>query len=108
MIAGCTAIAGDFVDNDPDQGGQSFNPGCAPGLTYNKLASYEDQYVSALAGATPAIWGFHPYFAVNCEQSASVTTFEDNLPTPSGQVWFTEVAAWECIKGKSTARGVTQ
>jgi hypothetical protein len=106
--AGCTAIAGDFVDNDPDQGGQPFNPGCAPGLTYNALASYEDQYVSALAGATPAIWGFHPYFAVNCEQSASVTTFEDNLPTPSGQVWFTEVAAWECIKGKSTARGVTQ
>jgi hypothetical protein len=106
--AGCTAIAGDFVDNDPDQGGQSFNPGCTPGLTYNALANYEGQYVSALGGATPAIWGFHPYFAVNCEQSASVTTFEDNLPTPSGQVWFTEVAAWECIKGKASARGVTQ
>jgi hypothetical protein len=106
--AGCTAIAGDFVDNDPDQGGQSFNPGCAAGLTYNALASYEDQYVSALAGATPAVWGFHPYFAVNCEQSASVTTFEDNLPAAPAQVWFTEVAAWECIKGKSTARGVAQ
>ena len=106
--AGCTAIAGDFVDNDPDQGGQSFNPGCTPGLTYNALANYEEGYVTALAGATPAIWGFHPYFAVNCEQSASVTTFEDNLPASPAQVWFTEVAAWECIKGKSTARGVAQ
>lgn len=105
---GCTAIAGDFVDNDPDQGSQSFAPGCAANLTYNNLATYERQYVTALGTARPAIWGFHPYFAVNCEQSTSVTTFEDNLPSPSGEVWFTEVGAWECVKGQSPPRGVAR
>ena len=103
----CTAIAGDLVDNDPDQGSQSFEPGCAPGLTYTHLASYETAYVAALGAARPAIWGFHPYFAVNCEQSASVTTFEQNLPAPAGQVWFTEVGAWECVRGQPP-RGPTQ
>jgi hypothetical protein len=103
----CTAIAGDFVDNDPDQGPQSFNPGCTGSLTYaTHLVPYEAAYVAALAGAQPAIWGFHPYYAVNCEQSASVTAFEANLDDPGAQVWFTEVAAWECItKGASSPRG---
>ena len=105
---GCTAIAGDLVDNDPDQGSQSFAPGCAAGLTYNALAQYEDSYVSALGSARPAIWGLHPYFAVNCEQPASVTTFEAHLPAPAGQVWFTEVGAWECVRGQSPPRGPTQ
>ena len=106
---GCTAIAGDLVDNDPDQGTQSFEPGCAAGLTYNRLlAPYEDAYVTALGAARPAIWGFHPYFAVNCEQSTSVTTFEAHLPNPAGQVWFTEVGAWECVRGQTPPRGVTQ
>ena len=104
----CTAIAGDLVDNDPDQGSQSFEPGCANGLTYTHLASYETAYVAALGAARPAIWGFHPYFAVNCEQSTSVTTFEQNLPSPAGAVWFTEVGAWECVRGQSPARGATQ
>jgi hypothetical protein len=110
---GCTAIAGDIVDNDPDQGGQAFDPGCDPGLTWvNHLAPYEAQYVAALVGAQPAIWGFHPYYAVNCEQSASVTTFEAGLPPPAAgapppQVWFTEVAAWECVKGQTNPRGST-
>lgn len=109
--AGCTAIAGDFVDNDPDQGSQSFNPTCTGGLTYlNQLVPYETAYIAALAGAAPAIWGFHPYYAVNCEQSASVTAFEANLPKAAAQVWFTEVAAWECVrvKGLAVVRGTTQ
>ena len=107
----CTAIAGDFVDDDPDQAQPSFSPGCPQTLTYdNHLATYESAYVAALDGAVPAIWGFHPYFAVNCEQDGSVTTFEQGLPTstpptPPPQIWFTEVAAWECVKGQSTARG---
>ncbi len=109
--AGCTAIAGDFVDNDPDQPSPSFNAPCPP-LTYEAhLASYESQYIAALGGVAPTIWGFHPYYAVNCEQSIAVTTFEDGLPTPPGpneQVWFTEVAAWECLRGQPSARGVTQ
>ncbi len=106
--AGCTAIAGDLVDNDPDQGTQSFSPGCTAGLTYDNLAAYERAYVTALGPGVPTIWGLHPYFAVNCEQSTSVTTFEAGLPgggVGSAQVWFTEVAAWECIKGRSSARG---
>ena len=102
----CTAIAGDFVDNDPDQGSQSFAPGCVAGLTFNShLKPFEVSYVKALGAARPAIWGFHPYYAVNCEQSASVSTFESNLPTPAGQVWFTEVGAWECRLGQSSPRG---
>ena len=104
----CTAIAGDFVDDDPDQAQPSFSPGCSQTLTYNDhLAPYESQYVTALDGAVPAIWGFHPYFAVNCEQDGSVTTFEQGLPSSSTppQIWFTEVAAWECVKGQSVPRG---
>ena len=107
----CTAIAGDFVDDDPDQAQPSFPSAAPPTLTYNNhLATYENAYVTALDGAVPAIWGFHPYFAVNCEQSASVTTFEEGLPArsrpnPSPQIWFTEVAAWECVTGQSPARG---
>ena len=105
----CTAIAGDFVDNDPDQGSQSFAPGCVAGLTFNRhLKPFEVSYVKALGAARPAVWGFHPYYAVNCEQSASVSTFESNLPTPAGQVWFTEVGAWECRLGQSSPRGPTR
>ncbi len=105
----CVAIAGDFVDNDPDQGSQSFAPGCVAGLTFNShLKPYEVSYVKALGTARPAIWGFHPYYAVNCEQSTSVSTFEQNLPTPAGQVWFTEVGAWECRLGQSPARGAAR
>ena len=104
---GCSAIAGDLVDG-ADQGPQSYSPGCAPNLTYNALALYEDQYVAALGAARPAIWGFHPYGAVNCEQATSVTTFEAHLPNPPGQLWFTEVGAWECWLGQATPRGPTQ
>ena len=111
---GCTAIAGGFVDNDPDQGSQAFDPGCDPGLTWTThLAPYEAQYVAALDGAQPAIWGFHPYYAVNCEQASSVTTFEAGLPAPPPgdappQVWFTEVAAWYCVLGHASPRGAPQ
>ena len=76
------------------------------GLTFNShLKPFEVSYVKALGAARPAIWGFHPYYAVNCEQSASVSTFESNLPKPAGQVWFTEVGAWECRLGQSSPRG---
>jgi len=110
--AGCTALAGDFVDNDPDQGGQAFNPGCTPsGLTYNGVfKSYEAAYVKALNGATPSIWALHPYYAVNCEQSASITTFAAGLPAtnPAPQIWFTEVGSWECRLGQTTPRGTAR
>jgi len=105
---GCTALAGDFVDT-ADQS-LKFNPGCAANLTFNGLRTYEDAYVKALGGAQPAIWAFHPYIAVNCEQSASLSTFAANLPrsaTPP-QVWFTEVAAWECFNGQSPPRGTAR
>jgi hypothetical protein len=108
--AGCTALAGDFVDNDPDQGGQAFSPGCAT-LTYSgAFKSYEASYVKALNGATPSIWALHPYYAVNCEQPTSITTFAAGLPatTPAPQVWFTEVGSWECRLGQTTPRGTTR
>jgi hypothetical protein len=106
--AGCTALAGDFVDS-ADQG-QKFNPGCAANLTFNTLKSYEAGYVKGLKGATPAVWGLHPYLAVNCEESASISTFTANLPvsaTPP-QIWFTEVAAWECALRQSPPRGTAR
>jgi hypothetical protein len=103
--AGCTALAGDFVDT-ADQS-QKFNPGCATNLTFNNLKSYEAGYVKGLKGAQPAVWALHPYLAVNCEESASINTFTANLPasaTPP-QVWFTEVGSWECALGQSPPRG---
>ena len=109
--AGCTALAGDFVDNDPNQGGQAFNPGCTPGLSYSGVfKSYETSYVKALNGATPAIWALHPYYAVNCEQAASIATFAAGLPatTPAPQIWFTEVGSWACRLGQTTPRGATR
>ncbi|HEX4034453.1 MAG TPA: fibronectin type III domain-containing protein [Solirubrobacteraceae bacterium] len=108
VSAGCTALAGDFVDNDPNQGGQAFNPGCTANLSYSGVfKSYESAYVKALNGATPSIWALHPYYAVNCAQSASITTFAAGLPasSPAPQIWFTEVGAWECRLGQTTARG---
>ncbi len=106
---GCTALAGDMVDA-PDQSGQKFNPGCTANLTFNNLKSYEVSYVKALGGAVPAIWAFHPYLAVNCEQEGSLRTFAANLPasaTPP-QVWFTEVASYECYDGQSPPRGTAR
>jgi hypothetical protein len=105
--AGCTALAGDFVDT-ADQS-QKFNPGCAANLTFNNLKSYESGYVKGLKGAKPAVWALHPYLAVNCQESASVSAFTANLPasTTPAQVWFTEVGGWECALGQSPPRGTT-
>ncbi len=107
--SGCTALAGDIVDA-PDQSGQKFNPGCTANLTFNNLKSYEVSYVKALAGALPAIWAFHPYLAVNCEQEGSLRTFAANLPasSPPPQIWFTEVASYECYDGQSPPRGTAR
>ena len=106
--AGCTALAGDFVDSADHS--QKFNPGCAANLTFNNLKSYETGYVKGLKGAKPAVWALHPYLAVNCEESTSISTFTANLPasaTPP-QIWFTEVAAWECALRQSPARGTAR
>ena len=57
----CTAIAGDFVDNDPDQGSQSFAPGCVAGLTFNShLKPFEVSYVKALGAARAGDLGIPP------------------------------------------------
>jgi hypothetical protein len=107
--AGCTALAGDFVDS-ADQS-QKYQPGCATTtLTFNNLKSYETGYVKGLNGAKPAAWALHPYLAVNCEESTSVSVFTANLPasTTPPQVWFTEVGGWECALGQSPARGATR
>jgi hypothetical protein len=104
--AGCTALAGDLVDS-PDQASY-YNPGCPANLTYANMAGYEDRYVTELGGARPAIWAFHPYSAVNCEQTTSVTTFDAHLPTPIGATWFTEAGAWECRLGQTNPRGIAQ
>ncbi|HEY1778641.1 MAG TPA: hypothetical protein VGG41_20970 [Solirubrobacteraceae bacterium] len=104
--AGCTALAGDYVDT-ADQS-QKFNAsGCATNLTFNNLKTYAAGYVKGLKGATPAIWALHPYLAVNCRESSSISAVTASLPasaTPA-QVWFTEVGGWECALGQSPPRG---
>lgn len=103
--AGCTALAGDFVDT-ADQS-QKFNPGCSSSLTFSNLKSYETGYIKGLSGAKPALWALHPYLAVNCENPASISAFATLLPsspTPP-QIWYTEVGSWECALGQSSPRG---
>ena len=69
----------------PTRARRSSTPDALPNLTYNNhLKPYEDNYVTALGSARPAIWGFHPYEAVNCAQPASLTNLESNLPHPGG------------------------
>ena len=81
-LHGCTAIAGDLLDSEPN------------------LIDYEREYERYLTPADPGNWGIHPYHAVKYATGATVEAFKDALPHPaSDSLWFTEVGAYYCEAG---------
>jgi hypothetical protein len=80
---GCTAIAGDLLDSEPN------------------LVKYEREYERYLTPADPVNWGIHPYHAVKYMTASTVSAFADALPNPeSDHIWFTEVGAYYCEAGQ--------
>ncbi len=77
----CTVIAGNLLDS-PD------------------MLSYEASYEKGLDPA-PAIWGVHPYHAVERRSERVIAQFVELLPDHGAgeQVWFTEVGAYDCWRG---------
>lgn len=81
-LHGCTAIAGDFLDSEPN------------------LVEYENEYERYLTPADPGNWGIHPYHAIKYTTSSTVQAFKDALPDPTtDSLWFTEVGAYYCEAG---------
>lgn len=81
-LHGCTAIAGDLLDSEPN------------------LVEYEHEYERYLTPADPGNWGIHPYHAVKYETDSTVEAFQDALPHPAtDSLWFTEVGAYYCEAG---------
>lgn len=81
---GCTAIAGDLLDSEPN------------------MVEYEREYERALQPHDPANWGIHPYHAVKYMTDGTLTRFRDALPDPAiDRVWLTEVGAYYCEAGKT-------
>lgn len=86
----CTVAAGDFDDFDVN------------------LASFVDSYKSNLAdvGApAPAVWAVHGY---NIANNSNGIPFNDFLNRTSGDVWVTEIGAYECVKNGATLGTQTQ
>lgn len=75
---GCTVIAANLFDGGTD------------------AVRYEEEYESKLT-EPPAIWGVHPYWAVQDDDERYITDLEDAANRPA-RVWFTEVGAYYCYK----------
>ncbi len=81
---GCTAIAGDLLDSEPN------------------MVEYERRYERGLSPADPGNWGLHPYHAVKYATARTVSAFRRALPHPGvDQIWFTEVGAYYCEAGRT-------
>jgi hypothetical protein len=81
-LQGCTAIAGDLLDSEPN------------------MVGYERNYEHYLTPADPGNWGIHPYHAVKYMTDSTVRAFEEALPSPAtDHIWFTEVGAYYCEAG---------
>jgi hypothetical protein len=78
---GCTPIAGDFLDSP-------------------NMVGYETDYEKYLAPPNPPNWAIHPYYAVTGQSEATVLDFRANLPNNSDAIWFTEIGAYNCIRGE--------
>jgi len=77
----CTLIAGDLLDSP-------------------NMVGYETDYEKDLSPPDPANWGVHPYYAVKAQSEASVVDFRANLPNSADAIWFTEIGAYNCIRGE--------
>jgi hypothetical protein len=81
---GCTAIAGDFLDSEPN------------------MVEYEEAYERNLQPRDPGNWGIHPYHAVKYMTNETVIRFREALPDPAvDRIWFTEVGAYYCEAGRT-------
>jgi hypothetical protein len=79
---GCTAIAGDLLDSEPN------------------MVEYERDYEHSLQPRDPGNWGIHPYRAVKHMSDSTVVDFREALPDPTADsIWFTEVGAYYCEAG---------
>jgi hypothetical protein len=79
---GCTAIAGDLLDSEPN------------------MVEYEKDYEHSLQPRDPGNWGVHPYRAVKYMSDSTVVEFREALPDPAAdRIWFTEVGAYYCEAG---------
>jgi hypothetical protein len=78
---GCTVIAGDLLDSP-------------------NMVGYVADYEKYLTPPNPPNWGIHPYYAVKAESEATVLAFRANLPNSADAIWFTEIGAYNCIRGK--------
>ncbi len=85
----CAVVAGDFEDS---AGVLAYAREYAAGLTF-----------------VPAIWGVHPYAALAERDDARLLALRDELgavdppgaaPDPAPQLWFTEIAAFDCRAGR--------
>jgi hypothetical protein len=64
------------------------------------MVGYEIDYEKDLSPPNPLNWGIHPYYAVTAESDAPVANFRANLPNSSDAIWFTEIGAYNCIRGE--------
>jgi hypothetical protein len=81
---GCTAIAGDLLDSEPN------------------MVEYEEAYERGLQPRDPGNWGIHPYHAVKYMTDETVTRFREALPDPAAdRIWFTEIGAYYCEAGRT-------
>jgi hypothetical protein len=81
---GCTAIAGDFLDSEPN------------------MVEYEEAYERSLQPRDPRNWGIHPYHAVKYLTDETAIRFREALPDPAADhIWFTEVGAYYCEDGRT-------
>src|SRR5262249_6832067 len=78
---GCTLIAGDLLDSP-------------------NMVGYETDYEKDLSPPNPPNWGVHPYYAVKAQSEATVFDFRANLPNSADSIWFTEIGAYNCIRGE--------
>jgi hypothetical protein len=78
---GCTLIAGDLLDSP-------------------NMVRYETEYEKYLSPPNPPNWGIHPYYAVKAESEATVLALRANLPNSADAIWFTEIGAYNCIRGE--------
>jgi hypothetical protein len=79
---GCTAIAGDLLDSEPN------------------MVEYEQDYERGLQPRDPGNWGVHPYRAVKYMSDSTMVDFREALPNPTAdRIWLTEVGAYYCEAG---------
>jgi hypothetical protein len=74
----CTAVAGEFQFR---------------GKWKTFMTTYVNRIKSKATGASPTVWGAHPYGDVTRQDTTRLTYFQSNLPSSAAATWLTEVGA---------------